>query len=396
MPWISDPPVKTIFIGPAGLALVLAGCIDLPPPEGSGQPVAVESPCERCDARDLEGEVMLFVNGRLSSEAALYQANIPLDENGTYLGAALYLYDPDAECDDGTTDCRLAHLGNLRLDEALGSDSVDDDSLKKFSIRDIAWSPTHGLWGVSFDVLNDEWGIVRIDVPDWHGIGQELPLARWNIWPGEDPEPDGCYWQESVSGLGFFGDELLLGVRGMGGVGITNEGVVFRVDLDVLSGDASWCVYADDPSEDPHYYACDVLCHPYASFGAQLGIAGDLEVVAGGDAALGIVRAENADIMPLDRAELYRIDAPEGDEPTPPSGLGFAVEGIETGKDIDGLARIDGVLFGIDVQGRVWRLDEAEHVAQMHEDLGAHFDTPSQSLRIRGATRVLVEAPPDP
>ncbi len=395
MRWMYVHPVKSVFNGPAGLAVALGGCIDLPPPSGTGGSSVVESPCEACDARDLEGEVMLFVNGRLSSEAAVFQANIPLADEGTYLGAAVYLYDPDAACDDGTTDCRLAHLGNLRLDESLGAESVDDDSLKKFSIRDIAWSPTHGLWGVSFDVLNDEWGIVRIDVPDWHAIGQELPLLRWNIRPGEPGEGDGCYWQESVSGLGFFGDELLLGVRGMGGVGITNEGVVFRVDLDVVGGD-EWCVYPDDPSQDPHYYACDVLCRPYASFGPQLGIAGDLEVVSGGDAALGIVRAENEDIMPLDRAELFRIDAPDGDEPSAPSGLGFAVEGIETGKDIDGLARIDGVLFGIDVQGRVWRLDEAEHTATMHEDLGAHFDTPSQSLRIRGATRVVVEAPPDP
>ena len=333
--------MKTVFIGPAGLALALGGCIDLQAPPGSDDPPAVVSPCERCDARDLEGEVMLFVNGRLSSEAALYQANIPLEANGTYLGAAFFLYDPDAECEDGTTDCRLAHLGNLRLDEGLGSDSVDDDSLKKFSIRDIAWSPTHGLWGVSFDVLNDEWGIVRIDVPDWHAIGQELPLVRWNMRPGDAGAEgtDGCYWQESVSGLGFFGDELLLGVHGVGGVGIPNDGVVFEVDLDVVRDDA-WCIYPDDPSKDPHYYACDVLCRPYATFGPQLGIAGDLEVVIAGDAALGIVRAENPEIMPLDRAELYRIDGPGGAEP---SALGFAVGGIATGQDIDGLARIDGI-----------------------------------------------------
>jgi len=422
--------MKTVFIWGAIAALGLSGCIDLEaPPQGDDSSGAAadddaEAGDEQSDddgpdsgptsatvtagdddadsttgdctdcTHELSGELMMFVNGRLTSAEGLYQVNAPLGEPGTYVGSAIYLYDPNLECDDGGTACRLAHVGNLRLDESLGIESVQDESLKKFSLRDIAWSPTHGLWGASFDVLNDEWGLVRIDVPDWHGIGQQLPLERWNILPGDpaSPSTDGCYWQESVSGLGFFGDELLLGVRGLGGVGISNDGMVFRVQLDVMV-DQGWCVYENDPSQDPHYYACDVLCRPYADFGPALGIAGDLESSPRKDHAIGIVRGEDEAVMPFDRAELYRIDPPAGTDPSSPAPLGLYVDGIEIGHDIEGLARVDGVLYGIDVLARVWKLDDVGNSVTMHDDLSVHFEAPEQALKIRGATTVVVDSP---
>ncbi len=386
--------MKTVFkiVGPLTLAAI-GGCIDFPIPPGPGSSDALERDCPGC-THALSGELMVFVNGRLTSADALFQSNVPLggEASGAYYASSVYLYDPDLDCDDGTTDCRLVQLGNARLDGLLGELSLRDGSLKKMSLRELAWSPTQGLWATTYDVANDEWGIAEIGVPDWHLQQQDLSVARYAIRPGDPQEPDTdpCYWQEVVSGLGFLGDELLLGVRGMGGVGIRNDGQIFRIALDVLR-DAGWCEYEDDISHDPHYYACGVVCEPWANFGPALGVAGDLEQAVGGDAMLSVTRAEVVDRMPLDRQELFRA-APPQDQPTLPVATGVYLEGVTPGLDVEGLARVDGVLYGIDVAARLWRFDEDDGSVILHEDLAPHFDNPGQSLRIRGATRVVIEA----
>ncbi|MBC8074102.1 MAG: hypothetical protein IAG13_37630 [Deltaproteobacteria bacterium] len=386
--------MKTVFNWPAGLAVLslsLAGCIDFAADDGGSSETdgACEDGCPT-GRHGLSGELMLFANGRATSAEGQYQTNIPLAQGGTYLGSAIYLYDPDAVCDDGGTACRMVELGKLALDESMGELSVGDGSLKKFVIRDIAWSPTQGLWAVTYDVLNDEWAIAEITVPDWHATGQRLGIERYTILPG-DPQAAGtdpCYWQENVSGLAFFGDELLLGVRGLGGTGIRNDGLVFRVDLDVIR-EQGWCEYENDISRDPHYYACDVLCEPWADFGPALGVAGDLEVAPDRTQLLALARAEDEHIMPLDRQAIYTVAPPAG-EPTTPLATGLYVEGIAPGLDIEGLARVDGVLFGIDVAATLWRFDEGEGAVSVLEDLASHFEEPELSVRIRGATTVTV------
>ncbi len=341
------------------------------------------------ESHDLRGELMLFVNARLSSAEAVYQSNVPLDADGTFLGSALYLYDPLRNCDDGTSACRLARLGQLRLDDRLGPISVSDGSLQKFTLVDLAWSPDRGLWGVSFDAKNDEWGIASLDVDSWVHSDNQIGLDRYAIVPGDplSPSTDPCYWQEAVSGLGFAGDDLLLGVRGVGGSGIPTNGMVFRVDLDLVA-DQGHCVYSNDVSADPNYYACGVMCQPWSQFEPQVGVAGDIAVAPGGD-TLAIVRAENDEIQPLDRASLYRVLPPNGG-PSAAEPEGLYAEPVPQGLDIEGLATIGGRLFGIDVWGKVYEFDLQGRVVGEHDDLSGQFDDFTQSLKIRGATTVVV------
>lgn len=394
-----------IIIGRAGWAgLMMSACIDLDPlPSTGGGSEGGETTaatggadetaggCEGC-AHGLAGELMLFVNGRLSNADALYQNNLPLAVEGTFIGPSLWLYDPSRECDDGGNACRLAELGHLRLDESLGQISVQDGSLAKFTLRDLAWSPTAGLWAVSFDVKNDEWGLTRLEVADWTTTEGEIGVERFAILPGDaaSPSTDPCYWQEGVSALEFLGDELFLGVRGMGGSGIPSNGAVYRVALDVLA--QGHCVFANDFTQDPEYYACGVLCTPWAEFQPQLGIAGDLAPDADEAELLGMVRAESDAIMPLDRQDLYRIPAPaDGQDVSEPVSTGISAEGIVPGVDMDGLVRLDGVLYGIDVLGKVYRFDEDAGTVTEHDDLGVRFPDYELSLRVRGATRVVVD-----
>jgi len=379
-----------IIIGVAmGAGLVMSGCIDLEPlPAPADDGGGCEEPC----THDLSGELMLFVNGRLSNADALYQNNLSLAEPGTFIGPSLWLYDPDRECDDGGNACRLAELGHLRLDERLGQISVQDGSLAKFTLRELAWSPTVGLMAVTFDVKNDEWGVARLEVEDWTASRGEIGVERFALLPGDaaSPTTDPCYWQEGVSGLEFLGEELFLGVRGMGGSGIPSNGAVYRIALDVL--DQGHCLYDNDFTHDPEYYACDVLCRPWAEFPPQLGIAGDLAPDADAAALLGMVRAESAEIMTMARQDLYRIVAPaEGERVSEPTFEGISAEGIVQGVDMDGLVRIEGQLYGIDVLGKVYRFDEAAHTVTEHDDLSPHFPDYEVSLRVRGATRVVVE-----
>jgi hypothetical protein len=245
-----------VLVAASGLSP--SACIDLEPPPSTsgtvsddGSPTAGvdETGCEgEACAHGLSGELMLFVNGRLSSADALYQNNLPLSEPGTYIGPSLWLYDPVRTCDDGGSECRLAELGHLRLDETLGALSVGDGSLAKFTLRELAWSPDAGLVAITFDVKNDEWGLARLHVDDWTAIDNEIGVERYTIVPGDaaSPSTDPCYWQEGVSGLEFLEGELFLGVRGMGGSGIPSNGAVFRIALDVL--DQGHCVYENDCS----------------------------------------------------------------------------------------------------------------------------------------------------
>ncbi len=395
-----------------GAGLVMGACIDLEPlpPEddagggssaseggsGPGSGSADETADGGCvgacgGEHALSGELMLLVNGRLSNADALYQSNRPLDVPGTFEGPSLYLYDPARTCDDGGSACRLATLGHLRLDERLGQVSVDDGSLAKLTLRELAWSPTQGLYAVTYDVQNDEWGVARLDVPSLRQTDQEIGVERFVILPGDatSPATDPCYWQEGVSGLEFWGDALYLGVRGLGGSGIPTNGAVFRVDLSVLA--QGHCVYDNDVSQDPDYYACDVLCLPWAEFPPQLGIAGDLAPSADDDALLGVVRAESAAIMPLDEQAIYRMEAPDGPGPSEPVPTGTFASGIALGIDIEGLVRVGGRLYGIDVLGKVYAFDEDAQSVVEHDDLGPSFPDYELALRVRGATRVVVE-----
>jgi hypothetical protein len=188
--------------------------------------------CEGCVAdQPLRGELMLIVNTKLTDSASNFTINFPIDGEGRYVGNALYLYDPTKVC-DWTAGCRLAKVGNLWLDDAMGPISVGDDSLRRFSVRDLAWHPDKGLWGLSYDPLNDEWGLTTLTVPDWRSSENRIETVRYafKYGPVDDGTTDACYWRQSMTGLGFVGDTLYAGSAGKPGNGLDARGAVFAID----------------------------------------------------------------------------------------------------------------------------------------------------------------------
>lgn len=376
------------------LALFGSGCVDLelPPPadgDDSGETGGTGCEAPECEpTHELYGELILFVNARLSDASSSFQSHLPLAEPGTYLGNALYLYDPTRECDDGGNACRVVPLGRLILDERLGSISVADNSLRKFVVRDIAWHPGQGLWASTFDSLNDEWSISRLTVDDWTRTDNMIAVERWVIPPGpaESPSTDPCYWFEAVSGLGFAGDELLLGVRGAGSKGLLTDGSLLRVDTEVF--EQGHCVHPSDVTQDPLYYACGVVCQPWCSFGAKVGVAGDVVAHRDGLGASAWLRSEDDTVMALGRNELSTCVTPEPGKVASAEFDNVYLEGVARGDEIDGLARINGALYGLSVLGKVYAIDESTRIVTQIDDLAGLF--PTQGLRLRGATEVVL------
>jgi hypothetical protein len=406
--------MKPTFIGVALSGLLATGCVayDLPTPssdesegqgdgdgdgeaEGDGDGEGQETGCDAGDCEgaehELSGDLILFVNARLSDESAAFQAHLPLDAAGTYLGNALYLYDPTRECEDAGNACRLAKLGHLRLDDDLGPISVADNSLRKFVVRDLAWHPDRGLWAATFDSLNDEWSISALEVDDWMRTDNLVGVQRWVIPPGaaESPSTDPCYWFEYVSGLGFAGDELLLGVRGAGSKGLIAEGSLLRIDMQVL--EQGHCVHPSDISQDPLYYACDVLCEQSCSFGDKIGVAGDVVADREQLGASAWLRSEDENVMPLGRNEMSTCAEYEPGEVAEAELDSVFIDNVVRGDEIDGLARIGGKLYGLSVLGKVYEIDEVARIVTQIDDLGPLF--PDQGLRLRGATEISVASP---
>ena len=354
--------------------------------DGDGDTGGCEPNC--APTHELTGELILFVNARLSDEASAFQSHLPLDEAGTYIGNALYLYDPARECEDGGNECRVAKIGHLALDERLGEISVEDNSLRKFVVRDLAWHADQGLWAATFDSLNDEWSISRLIVEDWTRTDNMIEVDRWVIPPGpaESPSTDPCYWFEAVAGLGFAGDELLLGVRGAGSKGLVTDGSLLRIDTSVF--EQGHCVHPSDVSQDPNYYACDVVCEQWCSFGDKIGVAGDVIGDNEGVGASAWLRSEDEAVMPLARNEMSTCVAPESGEVSSGQLDNISLDDVVRGDEIEGLGRIGGTLYGLSALGKVYEIDEVARTVTEIDDLAGLF--PDQGLRLRGATEVVL------
>lgn len=390
--------MKVIFKTGLLMGLGVAGCIGfgehgVDPFEGEGLPEGVDL-CEGCaEGQPLRGELMLFVNTKLTDADSNFTINYQLDGEGRYVGNALYLYDPGKQCDDGGAGCRVAKVGNLWLDDTMGPISVGDDSLRRFSVRDLAWHPDKGLWGLSYDPLNDEWGLMTLGVADWTRSDNRVVSVRYafKYGPVDDAATDDCYWRQSMTGLGFVGDTLYAGSAGKPGNGLDARGAVFTIDGGFVDA-PEHCVLPADISQDPKYYACEKVCATWTTFDEKIGVAGDVIAGPGGE-LLALVRGEGSDELPAGENALFEVPLDAADRP--PTAYGPVVEGIEAGFDIEGLARVQGVLYGITTAGTVYRFSEPSGDAgwkvEVHEDLAPLFTSSDLSVRIRGATSITVE-----
>ncbi len=383
-----------------GLA-VPAGCIGYgaqgvdPFDEEDGLPKEVEL-CEGCVAdQPLRGELMVFVNTKLSGVDSNFTSNYPLDNEGRYVGNALYVYDPTAECADGGNGCRLARLGNLWLGDSMGPLSLDDQSLQRFSVRDLAWHPERGLWGLSYDPLNDEWGLTTLGVPDWGRADNRVEIERYAFRYGnvDDAATDDCYWRQSLTGLAFVDDELWVGSAGKPGNGLDARGAIFRIDPEFVAR-PSHCILPSDVTQDPEYYACTKICSVWTTFAEKLGVAGDM-VEDRDDGMLALVRGEDPAVLPTGQNALYQLALAAAEEA--PAAYGPHIDDLAAGLDVEGLARIKGELYGINTAGTVFRIVEPAPgetggwKVEVHDDLAPLFTAPELSVRIRGATRVVIE-----
>jgi hypothetical protein len=381
--------MKSNFIFLLGLATASTACVNFElPDDGTAD---IECVGEGC-VHELSGELILFVNARLSDESSSFQTNVELASPGTFLGNALYAYDPTRECDDGGNACRVVKLGYLQLDDSLGELSVGDNSLRRFTIIDIAWHPEHGLWAVTYDPFNDEWSISELTVPELGRTDNRIGVERWVLKPGaaDSPDTDPCYWFSAVTGLGFAGDELLLGVRGLGSLGLITDGSLFRIDRSVF--EQGHCVQPSDITQDPLYYACDVVCEHWCTFGDRIGVAGDVIEDHAGVGASAWLRSESADVMPLEHNELSTCVAPEPGEVATGVLDSVGLDDVMRGNEIDALARVGGKLYGMTVLGKVYEIDEQAGSVTEIDDLAGLF--PDQGLRLRGATEIVIPAAP--
>lgn len=390
--------MKTIInIAVAVGALGAAGCgfETMKPPtfEGEGLPPEVDL-CPGClESQELRGELILLVNTKPTAPDTNFTANFALDDKGRYVGNALYLYDPERECASGGNDCRLAKLGNLWLDEKMGEISLADQSLLRFTVRDLAWHPDKGLWGLSYDALNDEWGLIALGVPDWTASDNRVESVRYAFRYGDvqDPATDACYWRQSMTGLEFVGDTLYAGSAGKPGNGLDARGAVFTIDPAFIDAPRH-CVVPTDISQDPKYYACEPICSVHALFEEKLGVSGDMAEAPDGD-LLALVRGEMSETFPAGRHELFRVPT-TGDLPEPTS-YGPFIADIAAGFEIEGLARVNGTLYAVAIGGTVYKItepteDDPAWKFEVHDELGPMFADPDRSLRLRGATAVLV------
>jgi hypothetical protein len=204
--------------------------------------------------------------------------------------------------------------------------------------------------------------------------------------PAESPSTDPCYWFEYVAGLGFAGDELLIGVRGAGSKGLITEGSLFRIDTTVF--EQGHCVHPSDVTQDPLYYACDVVCEQWCAFETRVGVAGDIVEDRDGLGASAWLRSEDDNVMPLGRNEMRTCEAPAPGEVAIAEPNNIYIDDAVRGDEIDGLARVGAKLYGLSTLGKVYEINEDTRVITQIDDLSGLF--PAQGLRLRGATNIVV------
>jgi hypothetical protein len=117
-------------------------------------------------------------------------------------------------------------------------------------------------------------------------------------------------------------------------------------------------------------------------------VAGDVVGDAEGLGASAWLRSEDDTVMPLGRNELSTCATPEPGEVATGTLDNIYLDDVVRGDEIDGLARVGGVLYGLSVLGKVYVIDEVDRTVSEVDDLSGLF--PEQGLRLRGATEIVL------
>jgi hypothetical protein len=299
-------------------------------------------------------ERVLILNGKLSSKAAGYALNEQA-QDGHWLGSELLVYDPGRKGE-------LRRLGRLDF----GPTDVDFD-FEQMQAREVATSPTHGVWVLFIDTgREDEWYFGHVQVPDMAGEGQRLPVTLHALRPTDTAG----YLLQDITALGFSQDSLLVGTPAAGAFG----GQVVR-----LAG--PWPPSFETP-ENPYYVAADISEKLYDMPG-NLGFSGDVAAAAGGVWAVGSRGNALGTQLLLSLGE-------GGAGPVEEVGSGTQVPTTDV---IEGLAAVKDTLFGVSIEGRVYRFDTATGAATLFDDVGPRLpadESRRSTRRLRGAAGVSV------
>jgi hypothetical protein len=143
------------------------------------------------------------------------------------------------------------------------------------------------------------------------------------------------------------------------------------------------------------YYACSKICSVWTTFDEKARVAGDM--VVGPRRGMLALMARRGPGGAADRAERALRGPsrwPGGRSAGRPMARTSRTAG---GLDVEGLARVKGELYGINTAGTVFRIVEPPPgesggwKVEVHDELGPLFTAPDLSVRIRGATRVVIE-----
>ncbi len=307
--------------------------------------------------------VLFFVNGRLSDANTGYATN--RIESSRLLGPDSFVYDP-------AQPGKLLALGRPDYGAV---DGYQGRERQKLTVDEVAWHPDHGLYAIHIDPINDEWLLGRWNVEGWDTADQVWSTELWGL-PVDDDQQHSLYWEYGIEALEFVDGTLYAGSH----VDYTTDdgGELYAFDMALPP--------TYDPSQptDDLFYMAEPPSEPLLALPYGIQWAGDLAALPAGP--FGVMNASDPSVMADDRNVLYAFDFDAMRYTPAPNTIALSA----ADQDVEGLAFIAGVLYGITVDARVLVIDPTTGAATLHDDLGPLFRDLSGQVRVRGATTVVL------
>ncbi len=306
-------------------------------------------------------DVLFFVNGRLSDANTGYATN--RIEQSRLLGPDCFVYDP---AQPGT----LLGLGRPDYGDVAGYQGRER---QKLTVDEVAWHPDHGLYTIQIDPTNDEWLLGKWAVADWTTPDQRWATELWGV-PVDDDEQHSLYWEYGIDALEFLDGRLYAGSH----ADYTRDdgGELYAFDMALPP------TYDPSQPESDRFYMAEAPTAALLALPYGLQFAGDLASTPVGPVAT--IGASDPAVLSDDVNALYGLDLTAMTYTSTESVIQLSADD----QDVEGLATVNGVLYGITVDARVLRIDPATGAATLHDDLGPLFRDRDAQVRVRGATTV--------